>query len=390
MTRIGWIGVGRMGAALVARLIAAGHAVTVYNRTRAKAEAVSGATVAGAIADLAGFDVVFTSLPDSPRFAEVAGALLDAGGCRVLVDTSTAAPDASQRVRERAAAAGTALLAAPVSGNPGAVAAGDATLVVSGPREAFDEVCGLLGALGRAVTYVGEGESARVAKLCHNIVLGVLTQALAEVTVMAEKAGIPRSAFLGFRNDSVLGSTFTRYKTPALVGLGFTPSFTTELLRKDFDLGLAAARALAAPVPLAALTHRLIQAAVATGHGEEDFAALLVEQARAAGLDRKPEGRAVRPGRVRGRGARAAGSGGGLERRTPPRRGRRVPGRPGRAGRAPGICRPPVRGMRSRGPVSTAGCDRGRVTTGPRAPSAVSPQAVVVAEGVASGDGGEE
>lgn len=290
MTRIGWIGVGRMGAALVARLIAAGHAVTVYNRTRAKAEAISGATVADAIADLAGFNVVFTSLPDSPQFAEVAGALLDAGGCGVLVDTSTVAPDVSQRVRDRAAAEGTALLAAPVSGNPGAVAAGNATLVVSGPREAFDEVSGVLGALGRAVSYVGEGESARVAKLCHNIVLGVLTQALAEVTVMAEKAGIPRATFLGFLNDSVVGSTFTRYKTPALVGLDFTPSFTTELLRKDFDLGLAAARALQAPVPLAALTHQLIQAAVATGHGQEDFAALLVEQARAAGLDLEPEG----------------------------------------------------------------------------------------------------
>jgi len=290
VTRIGWIGVGRMGAALVARLIAAGHEVTVYNRTRAKAEAISGAAVADAIADLAGFDVVFTSLPDSPQFAEVATALLDAGGCRVLVDTSTVAPDVSQRVRDRAAAEGTALLAAPVSGNPGAVAAGNATLVVSGPREAFDEVSGVLGALGRAVTYMGEGESARVAKLCHNIVLGVLTQALAEVTVMAEKAGIPRATFLGFLNDSVVGSTFTRYKTPALVGLDFTPSFTTELLRKDFDLGLAAARALQAPVPLAALTHQLIQAAVATGHGQEDFAALLVEQARAAGLDLKPEG----------------------------------------------------------------------------------------------------
>lgn len=290
MTSIGWIGVGRMGAALVTRLIEAGHEVTVHNRTRSKAEAIAGATVADAVADLAGADLVFTSLPDSPQFAEVAGALLDAGGCGVLVDTSTVAPDVSDRIRERAAAAGTALLAAPVSGNPGAVAAGNATLVVSGPRDAYDRVSGVLAALGRAVTYVGEGESARIAKLCHNIFLGVLTQALAEVTVMAEKAGMSRATFLGFLNDSVVGSTFTRYKTPAMVELDFRPSFTTELLRKDFDLGIAAARALETPVPLAAATHQLIQAAVAVGHGAEDFATLLVEQARAAGLDLKPEG----------------------------------------------------------------------------------------------------
>jgi len=289
MTSIAWIGVGKMGAALVTRLIQAGHEVTVYNRTRSKAEAISGATVADAIADLAGKDVVFTSLPDSPQFAEVAGALIDAGGCRILVDTSTVSPEVSKQVRERAAGTGTALLAAPVSGNPGAVAAGNATLVVSGPKDAFDEVSRILGALGRAVTYVGEGDTARVAKLGHNILLGVLTQALAEVTVMAEKAGMSRSTFLAFLNDSVVGSTFTRYKTPALVELDFRPTFTTELLRKDFDLGIAAARALETPVPLASAAYQLIQAAVAVGHGEEDFATLLVEQARAAGLDLKPE-----------------------------------------------------------------------------------------------------
>ncbi len=289
MTSIGWIGVGRMGAALVTRLIEAGHEVKVYNRTRAKAEAISGATVVDTIADLAGTDVVFTSLPDSPQFAEVADALLAAGGCRVLVDTSTIAPDASDEVRTRATAAGTALLAAPVSGNPGAVAAGNATLVVSGPKETYDEVADLLGALGRAATYVGEGESARVVKLCHNVLLGVITQSLTEVTVMAEKAGVSRSTFLAFINDSVLGSTFTRYKTPPLVTLDFTPAFTTELLRKDFDLGIATARSLETPVPLAAATYQLIQAAVAVGHADEDFAALLVEQARSAGLTLKAE-----------------------------------------------------------------------------------------------------
>jgi 3-hydroxyisobutyrate dehydrogenase-like beta-hydroxyacid dehydrogenase len=289
MTSIGWIGTGRMGTALVKRLIAAGYEVAVYNRTRAKAEAIEGAVVVDAIADLAGKDVVFTSVADSDDFAEVASALLAAGGAGVLVDCSTISPEVSARVREQAAPTGTKLLAAPVSGNPSAVAQGTASLVVSGPKDVFERVRDVLSVLGRSVTYVGQGESARVVKLCHNVFLGVIAQSMAEITVLAEKAGVSRSVFLGFINDSVLGSTFTRYKTPALVELDFRPAFTTALLRKDFDLGVAAARSLEVPVPLGAAVHQLLQAAIGAGHGEQDFASLLVEAARTAGLTLKPE-----------------------------------------------------------------------------------------------------
>jgi 3-hydroxyisobutyrate dehydrogenase len=105
------------------------------------------------------------------------------------------------------------------------------------------------------------------------------------VTILAERGGVARATFLEFLNDSVLGSLFTRYKSPALVNLDFTPTFTTTLLRKDVELGLAAARELGAAMPIAAATHQAIQAAIGRGHGEEDFAALLVEQARNAGVE---------------------------------------------------------------------------------------------------------
>ena len=108
-----------------------------------------------------------------------------------------------------------------------------------------------------SVTYVGEGDAARLAKICHNLMLGVVTQSLAEITVLAEKGGMSRAAFLEFLNDSVMGSTFTRYKSPAYVHLDYTPTFTPVLLRKDFDLGLAAARELDVPMPLAAATAQL-------------------------------------------------------------------------------------------------------------------------------------
>lgn len=291
----GWIGTGRMGFALAGRLLDAGHPLLVHNRTRSRAEplAARGAVIADRITDLAGCETVFTMVAASPDFAEITlgehGLLSGGTAPRVLVDCSTVDAEVSARVRAAAAQTGTALLAAPVSGNPGVVAAGRASLAVSGPEQAYHKVRPLLAALGSAVTYVGEGEAARLVKLCHNMLLGVLAQSLVEVTVLAEKQGVPRAAFLEFLNSSVLASAFTRYKAPALVHLDFTPTFTTRLLRKDLDLGLAAARGAEVPMPIAAAVHQLVQAAVGAGHGEQDFAALLLEQARAAALTLTPE-----------------------------------------------------------------------------------------------------
>ena len=112
-------------------------------------------------------------------------------------------------------------LAAPVSGNAKVIKAGRLSFVCSGPRETFDAASPYLKLIGPAASYVGEGELARIVKICHNVFLGVVTQSLAEVTVLAEKAGVPRHAFLDFMNQSVMGSTFTRYKTPAFVNLDF-------------------------------------------------------------------------------------------------------------------------------------------------------------------------
>jgi 3-hydroxyisobutyrate dehydrogenase-like beta-hydroxyacid dehydrogenase len=139
------------------------------------------------------------------------------------------------------------------------------------------------------VTYVGEGDSARLVKICHNLFLGVVTQSMAEITVLAEKGGVPRAAFLEFLNNSVMGSVFTRYKTPAFVHLDYTPTFTPVLLRKDFDLGLAAARELDVPMPIAAATAQLVQASVSSGRTSEDFAVLLDQQAASSGIALKPE-----------------------------------------------------------------------------------------------------
>jgi 3-hydroxyisobutyrate dehydrogenase-like beta-hydroxyacid dehydrogenase len=297
--RLGWVGAGRMGQALAARLLAAGHDLAVYNRTRSKAEplAEAGATVVDSPAELADRDVVFTIVSGPEDFQEVVRALLSGDRApSIIVDMTTVSPESSVAVRAEAEARGSAYLAAPVSGNPKVVKAGLLTFVVSGPRAAFDEVEPLLSLLGSGVTYVGEGELARLAKICHNVMLGVVAQCMAEIVVLAEKGGMSRSDFLEFLNASVMGSMFTRYKTPAYVNLDFTPTFTPLLLRKDFDLGLAAAHELDVPMPVAAAAQQTVQALIGSGHTEEDFAALLELQARLSGLELAPEATEVDDG----------------------------------------------------------------------------------------------
>ncbi len=188
------------------------------------------------------------------------------------------------------------LLAAPVMGNPKVASVGRLTFAVSGSRAAFDQVQPYLDLLGAGATYVGDGELARTVKLCHNLFLGVVTQSLAEVTILAQKSGVSRQALLACLNNSVMGSTFTRYKTPAFVNLDFHPTFTAALLRKDFDLGLAAARQLEVPLPIASAVHQLVQSLVGYGYGEQDFAALLVLAASAAGLELTSENAEVSDG----------------------------------------------------------------------------------------------
>ncbi|MGH3345887.1 MAG: NAD(P)-dependent oxidoreductase [Nocardioides sp.] len=294
--RVGWIGAGRMGAAMATRLAKAGEDVTVWNRTRSKAEALveHGCAAADTIADLRGLDVVFTMVSTPADLEEV---LVGDGGLLadpeqlpgVVVDCSTVSSGSSAAMRAACSERGVDFLASPVSGNGKVVRAGELSLVVSGPEETYHRVAPLLEHLGKGATYVGEGETARLAKICHNLMLGVVTQCLAEITVLAEKGGMQRAPFLEFLNQSVMGSVFTRYKSPAFVNLDFTPTFTPILLRKDFELGFAAAHELDVPMPVAAATAAAVQAAVSSGRVEEDFAILLELQAQSAGISLKPE-----------------------------------------------------------------------------------------------------
>jgi len=289
---VGWIGAGRMGFEMAARLAKGGADVLAWNRTREKAEPLEkyGAKVADQPTDLAAREVVFCMVSTWKDVKEVVQRLLkNRQQPKLLIECSSISLEGSAELRKLLDARKIQYLAAPVSGNAKVIKAGKLSFVCSGPKKAFEFSKGLLKLIGPNASYVGEGELARIVKICHNVFLGVVTQSLAEITVLAQKAGVPRHAFLDFLNQSVMGSTFSRYKAPAFVNLDFKVTFTSQLLRKDMDLGLDAGRRFEVPMPLAAATRDLIQSMIGQGWSEQDFATLLLQQAEASGIKLKPE-----------------------------------------------------------------------------------------------------
>ena len=301
---LGWIGMGRMGFPMAERLVKAGYDVHVWNRTRSKAEPLEakGATLVDSPADLAGVDILFTMVSTGKDLEQVYfgenGVLSGDKNPAIFVDCSSIAVEQSVDMRARLAARGAEFVASPVSGNGKCVKSGKLSAVSSGPKAAFDKVSPMINAIaGAGVSYVGEGELSRFCKIAHNVHLGVVIQNLIEIVVLAEKAGVPRAAFLDFMNNSVMGSVFTRYKSNAIINLDYTTTFTPELLRKDLDLGLSAARGLGVPMPVTATTREALQGhfGMATLKDDPeaylalDFTTMLETVAIQSGLELKSE-----------------------------------------------------------------------------------------------------
>ncbi len=297
--KLGWIGTGRMGYEMAARLAKGGCDIALWNRTRAKAEPLAkhGAKVVDTLPELASRDIVFCMVSTWEDVKEVMQKLLSGSKQpKMVIECSSISLEGSAELRKMLQVKGIQYLAAPVSGNAKVIKAGKLTFVVSGPQPAYAAARPYLDMMGVGSSYVGEGELSRIVKICHNVMLGVVTQSLCEITILAQKAGVPRHAFLDFLNKSVMGSMFSRYKTPALVNLDFHVTFTPRLLRKDMDLGLDAGKRFEVPMPIAALTRDLIQQMIGHGMTEEDFSTLILMQAKASGIDLKPENVAVGDG----------------------------------------------------------------------------------------------
>ena len=310
--KIGWIGVGRMGYPMAERLLKAGHQLSIWNRTRAKAEPLAklGARVMDNLLELKEADILFSIVSTGKDLDQVyfgRNSISGHGGRipKIFVDCSTIAVDESATIRDRLKPLGSEFVAAPVSGNAKVIKAGRLSAVISGPESACKAVTPLLEIMApQGVSYVGEGELARICKIAHNVMLGVVIENLIEITLLANKMGVPRHAFLAFINNSVMGSMFTRYKSPALVNLDWTTTFTPELLRKDLDLGLALGREWGVPMPVTAATREVLQthfgAATLKSKPDEylqkDFSALMETMALAAGMKLSSENKNVPTG----------------------------------------------------------------------------------------------
>jgi 3-hydroxyisobutyrate dehydrogenase len=310
-TAIGWIGAGRMGYPMIERLLKAGHEVVVWNRTRAKAEplAQKGARMVDKPADLSGCEIVFSIVSTGKDCEEVlfaeGGLLTGAAKPRIVVDCSSIAVEESAAIRERLKGVGVSYIAAPVSGNAKVIKAGKLSAVVSGPEADAKTVMPLIEAFApRGVSYVGEGELARVCKIAHNVMLGVVIENLIEITLLANKMGVPRHAFLAFMNNGVMGSMFTAYKSPALVNLDWTTTFTPELLRKDLDLGLDLGREWDVPMPVTAAAREVLQGHIGKALSkpnardilDKDFAMMAETMAELAGMKLESENKNVGTG----------------------------------------------------------------------------------------------
>jgi 3-hydroxyisobutyrate dehydrogenase len=309
--KVGWIGMGRMGYPMAERLLKAGYDVSIWNRTKSKAEplAKSGGRIVDKLSELAGCDIVFSIVAEGKDVEQVYfgkdGVLSTNKTPPVFVDCSTIAVEESADIRKRLKERGADYVCAPVSGNAKVIKAGKLSSVCSGPKAAYDKAEPMIKVFApKGVSYVGDGELARVCKIAHNVMLGVVIQNLIEITLLVNKMGVPRHAFLSFLNNGVMGSMFTAYKSPAIVNLDYTTTFTPELLRKDLDLGLALADEADVPMPVTAATRAILQMhmgnAMSQKNPEEylakDFTTLMETMAAASGMTLASEDKQVPTG----------------------------------------------------------------------------------------------
>jgi 3-hydroxyisobutyrate dehydrogenase-like beta-hydroxyacid dehydrogenase len=289
--KICWIGLGKLGLPMAARIAATGRAVAGYDIDAARAGLASAGQIRVASeldAALEGAGLIFTSLPNDVALAAMADdfAKRTAPGA-VVVETSTVSAAASTGAAQALERAGVLYLRAPVSGNPVLAERGELTALTSGPRAAFDLARPALGAFSRAQHYLGEGEQARFAKLAINLMIAVSAGMMGEALAFARRGGVEPGQMLDLLADSAVGSPMVKYKTPPLKTGDYSPTFSCRQMAKDLDLILDTARAAATPAPLAAQLRETYSALIANGEGDVDFIATVRHAARLAGLDRE-------------------------------------------------------------------------------------------------------
>jgi 3-hydroxyisobutyrate dehydrogenase-like beta-hydroxyacid dehydrogenase len=281
--RVAFCGLGIMGGPMAANLVRAGFELSVYTRTREKAERFAGEHGASAAATpreaAEGASTVITMVPDAPEVEEVLlgenGAVhgLAAGG--LAIDMSTIAPTAARAIGERLEADGVAFLEAPVSGSRPKAEDGTLTIMVGGEEADFERARALFEAMGELIVHVGPRGHAQLAKLLTNTMGAINAAALAESVLAVEAAGVDPDAFLKVAAGSAGNSTVLGLKGRPMFERDFTPLFKLEHMLKDVRHCLDEARGLGVELRLGSLVEPLYAKAAEEGHGEEDFAAVI-------------------------------------------------------------------------------------------------------------------
>jgi len=291
MAELGYVGLGVMGQAIVRRLLDAGHEVTVWNRTREKAEPllVAGARWADSPREVAErSEIVFTMVTNTAAVRAVTdgedGILVALGPGKIYVDMSTASPANTRELAEAVAAAGAQMLDSPVSGTSITVEQGKASLMVGGADDAFERARPVLEAIGPRVIHVGPSGSAVTMKIAVNLSLAVQMLAFSEGVLLAEKTGISREKAVEVMLASVIASPMVAYRGPLVLGHPDEVWFNCHMMQKDMNLALELGRQLEVPLPTTAVTNELLTAANGMGIGERDFAVLFDVLAAMSGV----------------------------------------------------------------------------------------------------------
>lgn len=291
MPKIAFVGLGAMGSAMVQRLLAAGHPVTGYNRTRAKAEALApkGLIVAdSARAAVEGADAVLSMVADSEALTDVAlrpdGILAGLGKGAVWAEMSTVSPVVTRKLGERVAEKSATLLDAPVSGSTVTVAQGQLSFIVGGDTAALERIRPYLLAIGPTITHVGALGLAVTMKIAINLSICVQMLSFSESVLLAEKSGIPREKAVEALLKGVTASPMLKYRGPFVLDMPAEALFNVVLMQKDLRLALEQGRAVGVPLPATGLAHELLTAARGLGLAEKDFAAVFDVLAKLSGL----------------------------------------------------------------------------------------------------------
>jgi 3-hydroxyisobutyrate dehydrogenase-like beta-hydroxyacid dehydrogenase len=291
MADLGYVGLGVMGSSVTRRLLAAGHSVTVWNRTPEKAAPLleAGAQWADSPREVAErSEVVFTMVTNTAAVQAVTdgpdGILAGLESGKVYVDMSTASPANTRALAEKVAAVGAQMLDAPVSGTSITVDEGKASVMVGGDEDAFERVKPVFEAIGPKVFHLGPSGAAVTMKIAVNLSLAVQMLAFSEGVLLAEKSGIPRERVVEVMLASVISSPMVAYRGPLVLGHPDEVWFDCHMMQKDMNLALELGREVEVPLPTTAVTNEYLTAANAMGIGDKDFAVIFDVLASMSGV----------------------------------------------------------------------------------------------------------